>query len=243
MAGVDTSGASGIKNYSVIAWLDSDKQTFLLDAYSPTPTTPLPSSPNNSAIGFIGFDSPQGLSSQGKIIRDCDKNAKTSTSKIPSSRGLLSKTTLYKGLIEVGIDIFWNCHSNQIANIYGLNQSKFDQEKPTIFETYPRYVIRKWLSNRLNNMKFYILFKDHITHKRAYPSRYVDYVWEGLKFLGYTCPGVHRPSIDQLDAMLCAVVAQHLSTASNFQLTNSVGLKPIINNKDKVFHEGFIVCP
>lgn len=241
VAGIDTSGASGTKNYSIIAWLDTNTQTFTLDAYSPTQSNPLPISLHGSPPRFIGFDSPQSLPISGKTRRNCDEKAKTPTSVLPSSRAALSNIKLYKGLIVTGIDIFWNSYTNQTANIYGLTQT--NEVKPTIFETYPRYVIRKWLSEQLINKNLIIEFNDIITNKRDNPMRYVDFVWSGLRNLGYISPGIEKPSVDQLDAMLCAVVAHHLSVTPNYLLANTVGKQPSLDLKGRVLREGYIVCP
>ena len=122
VAGVDLSGAPGSRNFSYVAWLDVHQNRFLLDAYVPSPSTPLPEPPVGAAVACIGFDCPQSLPPFGAARRVCDAQAQTATKRIPSSREALKSFIAYRGLIELGIDIFWNSFENGSAAVYGMPQ-------------------------------------------------------------------------------------------------------------------------
>ncbi|WP_076348476.1 DUF429 domain-containing protein [Alicyclobacillus vulcanalis] len=223
-----------MESLSYVAWLDIEKRKFVLDHYVPLSGSPpvlLPPVPKdliaNGCVAAYGLDCPQGLPKLGSRHqrRDCDREANTPTRKLPEH---LSDpyTGPYASLIQVGVQLFAAAVSSGHAQLYGDGRQSHGA-KPIIFETYPRKVL-----------------KDHfalgsIPSKRKEPHAYVDKVWKALKDSGYTCCGVLRPTVDQVDAMVCAVVAEHVLQKS----VRELGEPPIWDAKDRIFREGYIVVP
>lgn len=50
-----------------------------------------------------------------------------------------------------------------------------------------------------------------------------------------------RPTVDQVDAMLCAVAGQAAVEGSGFMET--FGREPVVDEEEGFLREGFIVCP
>jgi predicted nuclease with RNAse H fold len=208
-----------------VAWL-SDGQ-FTLDVYVPTSKQPLPElSVFPGDVRCIAFDAPQGLPAQGEPVRRADVDANTPTRRLPGDRDELSKWKAYRGLIEVGISVFWWVYKSQLATIAGLPPVL---ERPTtIVEAYPRYVIRRlWPSLQ-------------IPSKRNAPLEYIDTVYSRIQKLGYVCRSVIRPSVDQVDAMLCALAASAYES-SNGLPNGTVGDPPVPDEASQVMREGYII--
>ena len=130
------------------------------------------------------------------------------------------------GLIEVGISVFWWVYKGQLATIAGLPPVL--GRATTIVEAYPRYVIRRlWPSLR-------------IPSKKNEPLQYIDTLYSRIQKLGYVCRSVIRPSVDQVDAMLCALAA-HAYQKNNGLPDGTVGEAPVPDEPSQVLREGFIV--
>nr|WP_237700076.1 DUF429 domain-containing protein [Alicyclobacillus acidocaldarius] len=229
MCGMDLGGLGFL---SYVAWLDTETRKFALDHYIPrfsSSPTLLPVSPDFMPAGAkaYGFDGPQGLPQlhSGRTRRLCDEKADTPTRTMP-----LTLSPMYKGpyasLIKVSIRLFSEAVSTGQARLHGYPPSS-NAAGPTIFETYPRKIL-----------------KDHfglssIPSKRKEPHKYVEEVWNALKERDYRCSGVIRPTVDQLDAMLCAVAAEHLLKGQ----FKDLGAAPIWDPVQKIFREGYIVVP
>ena len=224
VCGVDV---GSLRSLSYIAWLQ--EQRFVLDLYIPSIETPLPSPPfGHEQPEYIGFDVPQGLPEVGCARRVADEKANTPTRKLPGSREELHNWLLYKGLIEAGVDMFWAIYSQGLASIAGLASSA--TAATTVFETYPRYVIKCLWPGM------------HIPSKRQSPLKYVDIVWGRIQAAGYSCDGVVRPAVDHVDAMLCALAAEaHLKRGGS--LEGAAGIAPALDIEDRVLREGYIIGP
>lgn len=223
VCGID---AGSLKTPSYVAWLRD--QEFLLDIYIPSSDKPLPESPESwSQPLYVAIDAPQGLPAPGKSNREADREASTPTKRLPADRVKLAQSKLYKGLIEAGIEIFWSVHEGEWGRIPGLDERP---EWPVVFETYPRYVIRQ-LWPRLD-----------IPSKRRAPLMYVNDVWGKLQGEGYHCSGVTRPTVDQVDAMVCALAAEACLETGGWR-GMTVGGPPVVDEDARVLREGYIVSP
>ena len=177
---------------------------------------------------FIAFDAPQGLPRAGVPRRLADEQANTPTRKLPSDRSELADWRIYRGLIEAGIDIFWSTYENGLANIWGLDPTGV--HVTTILEAYPRYVIRRlWPELK-------------IPSKRKAPLDYVNAIWRRIRERGYSCPGLERPAVDHVDAMLCAFVAEACLGGQGAP-AGTVGCEPRPDEEYRVLREGWIVSP
>lgn len=223
VCGVDV---GSLRTLSYVAWLDQKR--FVLDLYVPSIVSPLPQSPDGqSPPAYIGFDVPQGLPAIGRTRRVADEDANTPTRKLPNNRAEMGHAMLYKGLVEAGVEMFWAIHSRRLATILGL--PPIGENATTVFETYPRYIIRRlWPAVR-------------IPSKRAAPLEYVDTIWGLLRAAGYTCEGVTRPAVDHLDAMLCALAAEAMLAGGTPRGTT--GRAPVADDEERVIREGYIVAP
>lgn len=221
VCGVDV---GSLKTLSYVAWLRDGE--FFLDMYLPSLLALLPSPPPSwDQPAFIAFDAPQGLPFAGHPVREADRLAGTPTKKLPAGRAELGRSRLYRGLVEAGVEIFWQAQSRGQACVFGLGR----QSAPVLMETYPRYVARRrW--PRLA-----------VPSKRHAPLDYVDAVWGRLQKEGYCCPGVLRPAVDQVDAMLCALAAE--SCLASALPPGIVGQPPFVDEEERVIREGYIVSP
>ena len=226
VCGIDV---GSLRTLSYVAWL-SDR-TFLLDLYVSSPANPLPEVPREwERPAYIGLDAPQGLPVRGAPRREADRNAKTPTSKLPSDRSQLREWPIYRELIEAGVEMSWSIHQAKLGSIFGLS-SQSDDPSPVVLETYPRYVIkRKWPD----------LWP--IPSKRKQPFDYIDAIWNLLTSEGYRCSSVRRPSVGQVDAMLCALAAESCVAAEGVP-AGTVGSKPMVDLEAQVLREGYIVSP
>ncbi|GMA61691.1 DUF429 domain-containing protein [Alicyclobacillus fastidiosus] len=221
------------RTVSTIAWLDTETKAFQLDAYIPSVVTPLPTYPSKD-VSCVGFDCPQGLPIIGQKTRLADRQANTPTRSLPQTRhDLLNNHVLYRGLIQLGVSVFWNVFENEQAVIYGLNaiDAPPSYNKPLIFETYPRFAL-----DTLFGLKSSIKY---IPSKRKTPIEYIDLVWHRIQRLGYTCSSIIRPTVDQVDSMLCAIAAEDVVRGSCVK----VGREPFIDTEDRIIREGFIAVP
>ena len=230
VCGVDV---GGINSLSFVAWLDTGTREFVLDHYVPGAGGSAPSLPPLPAIpAFHGgvdcyaFDCPQGLPKLGfgEKRRVCDRAADTPTRIMPL-HGLNSYSGPYASLIQVGVRLFATAVSSGQAQLYGYPSSNV--ARPTICETYPRKILK-------DSFGF-----SSIPSKRNKPYAYVNDVWKKLQGLGYACRGVLRPTVDQVDAMLCAVAAEHLRKGQ----IRALGDPPIWDPQENLFREGYIVVP
>lgn len=161
-----------------------------------------------------------------------DREANTPTRSMPQTRNaLVNGNGLYRGLIQLGTSVFWTAHETEQAVVYGLNDKTFPTDKPLIFETYPRYAL-KTLFGLKPSIK-------HIPSKRRSPLAYIDLVWTKIQELGYSCSSIRRPTVDQVDSMLCAIAADDLLEG----VSECVGCTPVIDDTDQLIREGFIVVP
>jgi hypothetical protein len=209
-----------------VAWLED--QHFLLDIYKPTRERPLPNPPAGEPPIFTGIDAPQGLPRQGEPRRLADALADTPVRVLPGDRNALRDWKLYRGLIEVGVDVFWSIYEHDLASIFGL--VLMPELESIVFETYPRYVFRQlWPGVRLPS-------------KRNEPFAYVETVWRLIQSDGYLCESVLRPAVDHVDAMLCALAAEACLHADGLP-AGTVGLPPVVDRDERVLREGFIVAP
>lgn len=221
VCGID---AGSFKTLSYVAWLKDF--SFLLDLYSPILSKPLPEPPPMvQMVQCYAVDAPQGLPEIGRKRRRCDELAQTPTKVLPRSLEDLEHWKLYKGLIELGIKTFWFIHNSKDMRIFSLDGPL---DLPIVAETYPRKVAE-------------VMGLQRLPSKRKEPVRYVDYLWHFLQLLGYRCESIVRPSVDQIDAMLCAIAAQALVTSGD--ACEALGDQPYVDEKDCVLREGFIVVP
>lgn len=224
VCGIDT---GSLRSLSYVAWLRDGE--FLLDLYVPSSARPLPEPPASwGEPSHIGLDVPQGLPLNGEKRRVADREAKTPTRRLPRDRRELSEWKAFEALIEAGLEIFWALANEGETSIVGLREET--EGRTTVFETYPRYVIKR-------------LWPDfQIPSKRKRPLDYVEGVWSRMIARGYSCTGAIRPSVDQVDAMLCALAAEALRSVDRLP-AGTVGIAPILDSDARVLREGFIVSP
>jgi hypothetical protein len=217
-----------LRTPAYVAWLR--ERDLVLDLYIPLPDRPLPAPPPGwPAPLWIGVDGPQGLPRRGEKCRRADREARVPTQVLPRDRAELVSWRLYRGLIETGIELFWAVDERRLARVLGLDSAV--DLAATICETYPRHVLRR-------------LWPDlkPIPSKRNDPLGYLDAVWPRLRGAGYVCPSVLRPTVDQVDAMLCAVAAEACRTAGPLP-AGTVGEPPFVDREARVLREGWIVAP
>ena len=223
VCGVDT---GSLKSLSYVAWLQEKEFTF--DIYIPSHDEPLPSVP----VGFpeasaFAFDCPQGLSPGKNARRNADQGANTPTRRLPNNWDELNDWKPYGQLIKCGATIFWEVYERGLGSIPGLGT---DRTHIKVFETYPNYVLRRlWPTVE-------------IPSKRRDPLGYVNSFWPKLIVLGYRSDSVNRPTVDQLDAAICALVAERMIASRN-HLDGTVGTTPTVDQTVRVLREGYIVSP
>lgn len=208
-----------------VAWLDD--ANFFLDVYVPSETMPLPHlSAMPGEVSCIGIDAPQSLPAVGAPRRAADAAANTPTRRLPQTREELSRWRAYRGLIEAGVSIFWWVYSRRLGTIPGLSTGA---ETPVVLETYPRYMIRRlWPEFR-------------IPSKRQRPMDYIEEVYARIQKRGYRCRSAIRPSVDQVDAMLCAMAAEAYGRAGGLP-AGTVGIPPEADDDARVLREGLIIA-
>ncbi|MYA34269.1 MAG: DUF429 domain-containing protein [Gemmatimonadales bacterium] len=224
VSGIDTGSFS---SPSYVAWLQN--RTFVLDLYQPSPDRLLPETPfADLAVSAYALDAPQGLAEPGRKRRHADEQAQTPTRVLPRDRNALPEWKLYRGLIEAGLDIFWGIQERGVGCVVGLDCSL--PKIPFVMETYPRYVLRR-------------LFPAvRIPSKRKEGAEYARVFWSKLRNLGYRCESVRTPSVDQVDAMLCAIAAESLVSQTGLP-AGTVGEPPRLDRPGRVIREGYIVAP
>jgi len=213
--------AGGPGKSSYLAFLQDDRITFSQCVFGEDETD-LPWLRDDD-MGRIAIDAPQGLPRAGEKRRAADAAAHTPTGRLPATRGEMArgitddgKRLVYIGLVRTGVEVFWaNCRY-----VFGL------ASQPRLVETYPRAVFRALISPRPPS-------------KRNDPYSYCDAVAELMRCLGLSCPGVEIPSVDQCDAVLCALAARAVVEGRAERL----GRKPVIRKRDQVLREGYIVIP
>jgi predicted nuclease with RNAse H fold len=222
VCGID---AGSFNTVNHVAWLQG--KDFYLDLYKPSETAPLPVPPSivKTPVNVYAVDAPQGLPNTGRRRRLCDQEANTPTRVLPNNRAELENWILYRGLIELGVKTFWWAYQSGEYGIFGLSEKL---TMPIVAETYPRKTIEA-LEIKLRD----------IPSKRKAPFAYVKVVWDRLKEAGYRCNSVIHPTVDQVDAMLCAIAGQFLLSGSFIKL----GKKPMVDEIDHVIREGFIIIP
>lgn len=209
-----------LRTLSFVAWLSDDE--FTLDVYVPSIETPLPAAPEGwGSPSHIALDVPQGLPAVGSFRREADQKANTPTRRLPANRAQLQDWGLYRGLVEAGVEMFWAMHERRLAQIFGLETTV---SGPVAMETYPRYVIKRlWPALR-------------IPSKRREPFQYVDAVWRLVREQGYFCASVARPTVDQVDAVVCALAAEAATEGKTPACT--VGIPPVVDKEGRVIREG-----
>ncbi len=228
IAGIDV---GSLHTPSFVAWLDGRR--FALDSYQATENRPLPEPPSGLPPPSVSaLDAPQGLPRLDEAVRKADREANTPTRRLPDTRQKLNSWKLYGGLVRAGVLIFWSAHHNRLATIFGLEDKGASQptvatDHPLLAETYPRFVLRQLWPGL------------EIPSKRKEPVKYVDAVWSRLHEVGYECSGVVRPTVDQVDAMLCALAAYAVLEGS----ARIVGCPPVIDEEEHVLREGWIASP
>ena len=224
VCGIDTGTFS---SPSYVAWLQN--RTFVLDLYQPGPDRLLPEEPfAGMAASAYALDAPQGLANPGRKRRHADQQAKTPTSVLPWDREALAGWRLFRGLIEAGIDIFWGIRERGLCTVVGLEQSS--RQLPFAMETYPRYLLRR-------------LFPEtRIPSKKKAGAEYARVFWSRIRSLGYSCESVRTPSVDQVDAMLCAIAAESFLSQADLP-AGTVGEPPWLDRPGRVIREGYIVAP
>ena len=207
-----------------VAWLDEDQ--FMLDSYLPSSHAPLPALVvKPGPVRCMAFDAPQGLPRPGERIRAADKDAGTPTQSLPGDRAALENWRARRGLIQVGISVFWWTYEKKLAAVAGMAGDTHDL---ILAESYPGYVIRRlWPSMT-------------IPSKRRVPIEYVDTVYAGIQKRGYVCRSVIRPTVQQVDAMLCALAAGAFVEAGGLP-AGTVGAPPVADEKDSVLRDGYII--
>jgi len=225
VCGIDV---GSLRTPAYVAWLR--KGEFLLDLYLPSPERPLPQTPAGwAAPEWVALDAPQGLPTPGQITRACDREARTPTRRLPTDRRGMAEARLYKGLVQAGVGLFWAMYDQGLVRIAGIPGGA--DRLTTVCETYPRYVLRRlWADLK------------PIPSKRKAPVDYVEAVWIRIRDAGYTCPSVARPTVDQVDAMLCAMAAEAALEAGSLP-AGTVGEPPDADYRNEVLREGFIISP
>jgi hypothetical protein len=135
----------------------------------------------------------------------------------------------YHLFIQAGIEIFWSAKRGGAVSIAGLDAH--ERTTTTIAETYPRYVIKQ-------------LWPDlsPIPSKRKQPKTYVEEVLERLIDRGFSHRSRRPPNCDQVDAMVCAVVAHECAELGGLP-PGTVGQRPTIDQHEGLLREGYIVSP
>jgi len=215
------------KTPSYVAWLEG--KDFFFDLYITSKEKPLPSLPAGmSRPTHIAFDGPQSLPAIGNERRECDKLANTPTRVLPENRKELNNWKMYKQLIECSIEVFWNTYEKNLAAVAGLNDNP--NSDIIIFETYPRYVIKRLWPD------------EEIPSKRKAPIDYVRKFSFLVKQKGYSFDESKIFSPDYVDAMLCAIAAEDFMKTKGHS-AGKVGHPPLVDKKEKILREGFIYSP
>lgn len=221
-AGIDVGSLS---TPSYVAWCEDDILTF--DLYIPTRERPLPRKPG-VVLEAVGLDAPQGLPQPFRRRRVADQEAKTPTSVMPATRAELNEWKLYGALVRAGVEIFWWAYQAHHLHVLGL--PKAEGTTTVVCETYPRYVLQR------------LAPKEPTPSKRKQPLQYIDLVWPLIQAQGYRSPSIVRPTVDQVDAALCAVAAREC-LHTNATPAGMVGAPPVVDEGEQVLREGYIVAP
>lgn len=189
--------------------------------FVPTIENPLPALPLEGSVAAFAIDAPQGLPAIGRTCRECDVQARTPTRRLPGNLAQLETTVLYRSFVECGVKMFGAIANRSDWAVVGLVPSS---DRKVVMETYPRAVALK--------MGF-----GPLPSKRATPYSYIENVWNGLQLCGYACESVIRPTVDQVDAALCAIAAQAEVAGRSQQL----GRPPFWDADEGILREGLIV--
>lgn len=175
-------------------------------------------------VRYVAVDALQGLPRRGEKVRLCDKLVRAPTKKLPHTLKELNEKRFvdgrripYAGLIQLGCSLFWENRDH----LYGLPGST-----GRLCETYPHYVFRT-------------LGGEAPAPKRKHPVTYVRQVYGAIKRWGYICEGVELASVDQCDAMLCALAALALSQGEGRY--QRIGLPP--EEEAELIREGYVISP
>jgi predicted nuclease with RNAse H fold len=216
-----------LRTPAYVAWLLGP--AVVLDMYQPTREAPLPVPPPGwPPPRCLAVDAPQGLPSRGRAARACDLAAGAPTRRLPRDRAELASWRAFGPLVLAGVELFWAVYRGGLGQVPGLAAAAGG---PVVAETYPRYVLRR-LWPQLGT----------VPSKVRAPLAYVDLVWPLLRAAGFRCPGVARPCVDHVDAMLCALAA--LAVARHGGLPpGTVGQPPAPDPEESLLREGYIVGP
>ena len=213
VCGVDV---GSLRTPAHLAWLEGD--AFELGSYQPTLEHPLPGGREPAAFAL---DAPQGLPVEGRSRRAADREAKTPTSVLPTSRDGVALMRAYGPFVEAGLSLFWEARRRGLAVVPGLGGSG-----PILLESYPRFVIRQlWPELR------------PIPSKRKAAVDYVAELWARLRALGLA--GRRPRRHDEIDALLCALAARSWLRSEAVE----VGEPPQVDDAEGILREGFIVAP
>ncbi len=213
--------AGGLGEPSWLAFLEGDRITLSQCVFSED-ATDLPWLRDDDML-CVAIDAPQGLARPGEKRRAADAAALPPVGRLPANRAEMAKgmaadgtRLVYIRLVRTGVEVFWTNREY----VLGLTR------KPRLVETYPRAVFRALLGC-------------YPPSKRNEPYDFCVAVTKIMCRLRLSCPGVEIPSVDQCDAVLCALAARAFVAGRAERL----GRKPVIRKRDQVLREGYIVIP
>ncbi|MCY0885805.1 MAG: DUF429 domain-containing protein [Firmicutes bacterium] len=221
-AGVDV---GSLQTPAYVAWL-TGSGLLCFDGYVPDVRHPLPVPPAGWARPTaVALDAPQDLPAGGRDRRAADAAAGTPTGRMPAGRLQLQQQSLYRELIAAGVDLFWAVYIRGSGRVPGL-AAMAPARGSLVLETYPRKVLRKLLPSGIP-----------LPSKRKQTARYIDLAWTVVRRQGCWAPGVVRPTVDQVDAALCALAARGAGS------WRWLGLPPRPDCREQGLREGYILAP
>ncbi len=229
VCGIDLGSAS---TPSYVAWLDD--RTLRFDLYRATPERPLPDRPDGRTAAVYALDGPQGLPADpgggARACRVADRMVHTPTQSLPTTASGLRDLRLYGAFVRNAVALFWRLHETGAAAVLGLRSDAAiaSLPRPLVCETWPRLVLRRLAGDGRT-----------LPPKRSAPEAYARAVWRLVQGQGLEAPGVLCPTVDQVDAALCAVAARAVAEGS----AEALGLPPWPDPALAFLREGLIVVP
>lgn len=230
VCGIDLGSAS---TPSYVCWLDGEDLAF--DLYRATEHVPLPSAPDGRAVAAYALDGPQGLPEDpgdgGRSARVADRAARTPTQSLPTSPAGLRELRLYGPFVRNSVAIFWRMHVTGTAALLGSRDGA--DGAAAVCETWPRLVLRRLLGDGVA-----------IPSKRREPEAYARLAWRAVRAQGLRAPGVAVPTVDQVDAALCALAALAVARErAGGAAVERLGRAPRPDPTAGFLREGYIVAP